>query len=285
MVFRIAQISDTHLSGSKPYFVANFRKVASHIAQAGADLVLHTGDVSLDGSAQEDDLIAARRLHAATGLPLRFIPGNHDIGESQDAPDVAGPPRLSPATRERYLRHFGRDYWCLAVPGWRILAINDFLLGSNLAAAHEQICAVRAAAAAARGVRLALFTHRPLFQVSPGDAEIGGRFLNPRPRAELLAALGELAPALIASGHVHQFVSKDGLAGPGSRQIWAPATSFVLPATRQPHYGLRSTGYVEHVLTPDGRHFSRLVPVPGLDCPSLADYPEAYAQYLNADPC
>src|SRR5262249_61431625 len=103
MVFRIAHISDTHLSDNKPYFVANFRKVARHIAQAGADLVLHTGDVSLDGSAPEDDLIAARRLHAATGLPLRFIPGNHDIGESQDAPAVAGPPRLSRASPRSHL--------------------------------------------------------------------------------------------------------------------------------------------------------------------------------------
>jgi hypothetical protein len=75
---------------------------------------------------------------------------------------------------------------------------------------------------------------------------------------------------------------KEGLAGPGSRQIWAPATSFVLPPTRQAHYGLRLTGSVEHLLKPDGRHFSRLVPVPGLECPSLADYPEAYAQYLEA---
>src|SRR5262245_22015452 len=255
MVFRIAHISDTHLSGNKPYFVGHFRKVASHIAHNGADLVLHTGDISLDGSAQEDDLIAARRLHAATGLPLRFIPGNHDIGDSQDAPELAGPPKPSRATRERYLRHFGQDYWGLPVPGWRILAINDFLLGSNLAAVDEQIGAVRQAAAAARGVRRALFTHRPLFHVSPDDAEIGGRFLNPRPRAGLLAALGEVAPALIGCGHVHQFVSKQGLAGPASRQIWAPATSFVLLATRQPHYGLRLTGYVEHLLKPDGRHF------------------------------
>jgi 3',5'-cyclic-AMP phosphodiesterase len=158
------------------------------------------------------------------------------------------------------------------------------LAGQQSCLAREQICAARKAAAADRGVRLALFTHKPLFHLSRGDAEIGGRFLNPRPRAELLAALGEVTPALIGSGHVHQFVSKEGLAGAKSRQIWAPATSFVLP-TRQPHYGLRLTGYVEHVLKPDGGHFSRFVPVPGLECPSLADYPEAYAQYLEAGPC
>jgi 3',5'-cyclic-AMP phosphodiesterase len=86
MVFRIGQISDTHLSASKPYFVGNFLKVVEHISTRGADLVLNSGDMLLDGAAQEEDLIAAKRLHARLDLPLRFIPGNHDIGESQDTP-------------------------------------------------------------------------------------------------------------------------------------------------------------------------------------------------------
>jgi 3',5'-cyclic AMP phosphodiesterase CpdA len=124
MVFRIAHISDTHLSGTKPYFAANFLKVVNQISSRGADLVLNSGDMSLDGSAQENDLIEARHLHDTLALPLRFIPGNHDIGESQDAPGSRGLPSLSAATRRRYLRHFGADYWCLHVPGWRLLAIK-----------------------------------------------------------------------------------------------------------------------------------------------------------------
>ena len=62
MVFRIAHISDTHLSGTKPYFAANFLKVVNQISSGGADLVLNSGDMSLDGSAQENDLIEARHL-------------------------------------------------------------------------------------------------------------------------------------------------------------------------------------------------------------------------------
>jgi len=72
-----------------------------HIASIGANLVLHTGDISLDGSAQEDDLIEAKRLHEVVDPPLRFIPGNHDIGESQEAPGHAGLLMLSALTRER----------------------------------------------------------------------------------------------------------------------------------------------------------------------------------------
>jgi Icc protein len=276
MAFRMAQISDTHLSARKPYFVANFLRVADHIANTGADLVLNSGDMSLDGAAQEEDLIAAKRLHARLHLPLRFIPGNHDIGESQDTPVRRGQPLLAPLTRRRYLAHFGPDYWSLHVPGWRILAINDFLLGSNLAGAEEQIRFVRQVAATADGGALALFTHRPLFHASPDEQDVTARFINPGPRAELLAALGEIRPALVASGHVHQFVSNFRA---GSHHIWAPSTGFIVPDARQPRYGLKQTGYVEHVFMPNGSHISRLVRVRALACPSIVEFPEAYAQY------
>jgi 3',5'-cyclic AMP phosphodiesterase CpdA len=73
MTFRIAQISDTHLSRRKPLFVENFDIVAGAPAASAPDLVLNTGDMSLDGVADESDLAEARRLHGAIGLPTRFI--------------------------------------------------------------------------------------------------------------------------------------------------------------------------------------------------------------------
>ncbi|HEX2337987.1 MAG TPA: hypothetical protein VHI72_16110, partial [Hyphomicrobiaceae bacterium] len=44
-------------------------------------------------------------------------------------------------------------------------------------------------------------------------------------------------------------------------------------------YGLKQTGYVEHLLQPDGRHLSRLVCVGGLERLNIANFPQAYAQY------
>jgi Icc protein len=75
----------------------------------------------------------------------------------------------------------------LQVPGWRLLAIKDFLLGSDLAAADEQIRFVREIVSTAGRAALALFTHRPLFHLSPDEQEVTGRFVNPQPRAMLLA--------------------------------------------------------------------------------------------------
>src|SRR5262245_15535775 len=95
------------------------------------DLVVNTGDMALDGVAEEHDLAEARRLHDAIGLPERFVPGNHDLGESHDVPDSKETP-ISMASRQRYLSHFGDDYWQFDVPGWRLIGVNSQLLASNL---------------------------------------------------------------------------------------------------------------------------------------------------------
>jgi hypothetical protein len=148
--------------------------------------------------------------------------------------------------------------------------------GSGRAPGARQPATTAAIVATAGQAALALFTHRPLFYLSPDEQEVSGRFVNPQPRGMLLAALGSAKPALIGSGHVHQFVSHDRW---GSHHIWAPSTGFILPAASQPHYGLKQTGYVEHVLNPDGSHFSRIVKVRELASPSITDFPDAYAQY------
>ena len=70
MAFRIAQISDTHLSETRPYFVDNFVRIGEAIRAAKPDLVVNTGDMSLDGASEDGDLAASRLLHDALGLPL-----------------------------------------------------------------------------------------------------------------------------------------------------------------------------------------------------------------------
>ncbi len=101
MAFRIAQISDTHLSESKPYFVDNFVRIGEALRAAKPDLVVNTGDISLDGASEERDLAASRLLHDALGLPLRFLPGNHDLGDAQETAKGEAP--IDAGRRARYL--------------------------------------------------------------------------------------------------------------------------------------------------------------------------------------
>jgi Icc protein len=275
MTFRIAQISDTHLSREKPFFSRSFARVAAHLAAQRSDLVINSGDMALDGPSRESDLAEARGLHDAIGLPCRFIAGNHDCGESQDAP---AHPALLPITherRERYLKHFGEDFWLLDVPGWRVIGMNAQLLGSDLIDAGEQLDFLRDAADGSDDRRIALFVHKPLFHVSPDEAVVGGRFVNPEPRRRLLDIFEAKAPALVCSGHVHQYFSNRAQ---GVHHVWAPSTGFIIPDSRQPIYGVKRVGYLEHRLEADGSHGSELVIVPGVPTLSIADFPDAYGQ-------
>jgi 3',5'-cyclic AMP phosphodiesterase CpdA len=272
MVFRIAQISDTHLSEEKPFFIENFRRIGAALRADRPDLVLNSGDISLDGAAGEADLAAARALHDALDLPIRYLPGNHDLGDSQDAP-AHGEGAIDAASRDRYLRHFDADFWSFDVPGWRVLGINAQLLGSDLGAADEQETVIAEAAATLDDRALALFLHKPLFDRDRDETAVTGRFVNPVPRRRLLALLAEAPPALVACGHVHQYRETRA---DGALHVWATSTAFVIPDARQPRYGLKEVGYVEHRLHADGRAESRLVQVLGAPTLNIADFPGAY---------
>jgi 3',5'-cyclic AMP phosphodiesterase CpdA len=271
MTFRIAQISDTHLSETRPYFVDNFVRIGEALRASKPDLVVNTGDVSLDGASHEDDLAAGRRLHDKLGLPLRFLPGNHDLGDAQETASHGEFP-IDAERRARYLRYFGPDWWSFDVPGWRILGLNAQLLGSDLAEAAEQDTAIAQAMDGLGQRSLALFLHKPLFDQTVGESAISSRFLTPAPRQHLMTALG-VVPALVVSGHIHQYRSLDAQ---GSHHVWGPSTAFVLPERIQPLYGLKEVGYVEHHLHEDGRHDSAFVRVPDVPTLDVTTLPRIY---------
>jgi len=272
MTFRIAQISDSHLSDAKPFFVDNFQRIGEALRGSRPDLVMNTGDISLDGASHEGDLAAARVLHDSLGLPVRFLPGNHDLGDSQDAPGHHESP-IDADRRARYLAHFGPDWWSFDVPGWRVLGLNAQLLGSDLVAAALQETAIAEAVSDLGTRRLALFLHKPLFDRTADEWENTGRFINLAPRRRLLGCLGVTTPALVVCGHVHQYRATESA---GVCHVWGTSTAFVIPDRLQPRYGIKEVGYVEHALRPDGTHSSLLVRVPGVSTLDIADFPEAY---------
>src|SRR6476660_8386046 len=104
------------------------------------------------------------------------------------------------------------------------------MLGSDLPEAAEQ------EVAAAQGMQglglrsLALFLHKPLFDQTPDESTISNRFLTPAQRGRLSTMLG-VVPALVVSGHIHQYRSSDA---DGSHHVWGPSTAFVVPERIQP---------------------------------------------------
>jgi 3',5'-cyclic AMP phosphodiesterase CpdA len=94
MAFRIAQISDVHLSARRPFFQHNWEVLLDHLDQAAPDLVVSTGDMMIDGSDHDSELDFAADQFRRLGREVLFVPGNHDIGNSR--PDVRGGETRSP---------------------------------------------------------------------------------------------------------------------------------------------------------------------------------------------
>jgi 3',5'-cyclic AMP phosphodiesterase CpdA len=256
-MMRIIQISDTHLSPGKAHFTDNWAPLADWIAQQRPDLVIHTGDVTVDGADVEEDLRYTAELLRGLGARFRAVPGNHDVG---DAGHVSQP--VSEERLERWRVHFGLDRWVEDVEDWRLIGFDAMLLGSG---GHEETLQTRWLEAVmhdAGGRRIAWFLHRPLFLGRPDESDTGYWSVKPQPRSLLFQLLRRHAVALVASGHLHK---AHDFVRDGTRYIWAPSSAFLVgPAMKAPPMpGENRLGAVVYEF--GGRTIeARIVAVPGL---------------------
>jgi len=251
---RIVHVTDTHLSRSHSYFVDNWEIFCTIIADDPPDLVIHSGDVSFNGPANEDDLTFARMQMDRLPCPWLIVPGNHDIGEA---------PRYSrldqPLNDERiaaWSRHFGMQYWLHDIGDWRLIGIDTALLGSDRPEEIEQRAFLDNALQARDERPVLLVMHMPPFVEAAEDAKVTTSCVIPEARADLLEMCRRGGVQAIACGHLHIHHQKQWN---GIDIVWGPCTSFVNMAQ---WFGrlekFPRTGYVEWQL--EGREFShRLV--------------------------
>jgi 3',5'-cyclic AMP phosphodiesterase CpdA len=247
---RIVQLSDTHISHLGGVPAENMSLLADHINNAiRPDLVVHTGDVVIANPDSAADRDAARRLLALVDAPLRVLPGNHDVGESADAPwkDL-------PVTGERiaaFLSAWGDDRFFL--PGdatnrsgdWVFIGLNSERFGSGLPQEDEQWDWLAGAAERARGKSVMLFLHKPLWW--PGGSQ-SGLTIPAAARDRLTALFAGARLRVVANGHVHRY--RHALEGE-VLTVSAPSATFALPA--EPGHGLAAgtPGIVEYVIDGD----------------------------------
>src|SRR6266481_1849940 len=195
---RIVQISDTHLSRNKAHFADNWAPLARWIAQQRPDLVIHTGDLTVDGAYVDDDLRYGAELMRGLGIRCRAVPGNHDVG------DVGH--QRQPVNDERLLHwraYFGPDRWFEDIGDHRLIGLDAMLLGTGEPEEAAQAAWLAAVMAGAEGRHIAWFLHRPLFLDGPDGGDTGYWSVKPRPRAELMALVRRYSVCLVASGHLH----------------------------------------------------------------------------------
>ena len=159
MAVRLVQISDTHLSPTRDTFVANTRRMWEALHQTPPDLIVNTGDISLDGADNDAELRFAAALHRDLPAEALLLPGNHDVG---DYAVLGGRQAATQERLDRWLSIVGSDRFVRDVPGWRLIGLNSQILDSGLDAEEEQWEALAAAVSGAAGRSIALFLHKPL---------------------------------------------------------------------------------------------------------------------------
>ncbi|ALN71411.1 metallophosphoesterase [Aureimonas sp. AU20] len=265
---RIVQISDTHLSPREPRFDANWQAALAFLKELQPDLVIHTGDLALDGADEargEAELAHGAAAMAGLGDNALILPGNHDVGHF---PGMAQP--VNAERLERWTRLVGPDRFCVDRGGWRLVGLNALLFGQAALGGEEAACAAEAAqwlfleaALDGRDGRpVAIFSHKPVFVERIDEGETGYWGLRPAERARFMALCEAHDVRLHASGHLHSpWIGQHA----GLAITWAPSTAFVLGEGERLGASGRSLGLVLHELTPDGTVDSRLLAVPGLE--------------------
>jgi len=236
---RIALVSDSHLAPAAAAFNANWNAIRRYVAAADIDLTIHLGDITLDGFSDPAQHEHARMLASDWPTPLRFLPGNHDIGDHRPAPHVAAEEPLDLALLDRYGRLFGDDHWRLDAAGWFLLGINAQLLGTDTPAERAQWDWLAKEIEAARGRPVALLLHKPLFWEHPAEDRPHIRYVPTVPRRRLLDLLAASDLRLVISGHTHQALDR---VMAGVRHVWLPSTAYVFPDDKQERIGDKVTG-------------------------------------------
>lgn len=261
MVPTVLQLSDAHLSPRNSLFRANVARVRDAVAAAPPDLVVASGDLSLDGADRDEDLALAAAIHADFPAPLLALPGNHDTGSH---PRTMAAQPFDTQRLDRFRRHCGAGRGLHDLPGWRVIGLNSEVMGTGHPEEAAQAAFIALAVADLGPRRIALFLHKPVFVTEPEDPDFDYWSVPPQARAALAPILAHPNLRLVASGHLH--LHHEFARGP-VRYVWAPPLSFVVNAADQPGMpGQRRTGALLHRLHAD--HVETvLVAPPGMEAP------------------
>lgn len=257
---RLVQVSDLHLGAGREHHLDNWRKVLAWVARDKPDMVVVNGDLIMSDPDTDSDHAFARTQVDLLGVPTRYLPGNHDIGDNVLFGKMEQ--RVDAERIARFVRHYGEDRWSFGAAGWGFVGINAQLFGSGgLAEEHAQWRFIERAFAEHHGQPIALFLHKPLFLDHPGEGDhddIGLRqsVIDAASRTRLLALAHRHNVRLISCGHKHQTrtFSLDGI-----YHFWAPATACVNGAPSALHWGTREVGFIDYRFRADGSFEHRVV--------------------------
>jgi 3',5'-cyclic AMP phosphodiesterase CpdA len=258
---RLTLLSDPHLSPTHGFFWDNWRVACAAVNAAKPDLVLVAGDLCINGAESDAEMEFAGAALKAIEVPVRAIPGNHDVGD--EPPGQTSEQLIDAARLARWNGVFGSDRFDMRFGAWHLIGINAQLCGSGLPEDEGQRHWLAERLAQAEGP-IALFSHKPLFLDSPEEATPTAASLNLAPRAELMKLIRSAPVRLVVSGHLH---SHRDVIHDGVRYVWAPALSFLHTA----HSGSTPMVAALSLDLSSQAPGVEIVPLPGLVAHDLAE--------------
>ena len=198
--FTFLQLSDSHIGFSKPANPDARATFRAAVAKARAlpvapDFIIHTGDVSQ--LSRDDEFDDADQILKETGLPIFFVPGEHDM--------------LDPDGGKAFLARFGKGsrgagWYSFDHRGVHFVAlvnVADLKPGGMGNLGAEQLAWLKAdLAQRTASTPIVVFAHIPLWTVS---AEWGWGTDDAAQALKLLARFGSVT---VLNGHIHQIAQK-----------------------------------------------------------------------------
>ena len=212
-------VADSHLSPAAPHADEHWSAIVADVGRRRPDLVVHAGDISMDGANDPADLHHTRRRLDELPVPWRAIPGNHDIG---DVGDTAEP--IDERRRGAYEDAFGAGSWDVRLDGWHLVGIDIQTLTSSLPTAavlwgwlEDTVDSGLPPCCSSTDRSCPYGLH---------EYDEPRRYVTGDGRRRLLDLIGRTGVQLVVSGHVHQW--RDVVSGK-CRHVWAPSTWSSLP--------------------------------------------------------
>lgn len=251
----ILQLSDAHLSPRNELFRGNLELIRRIAEEVRPDLVVASGDLSLDGADRDEDLAFTAEMHRAFPGQFLALPGNHDVGSH--ARTMPHQP-IDTARLARFQTHLGDGRGVVDLDGWRIIGLNTEIMGTGHEEETAQATFIADSVADLGERRIALFLHKPVFVTEPEDPTFDYWSVPPHARGALAPVLDHPALRLVASGHLHLHhrVTRGQVSF-----AWAPPLSFIVnPADQEGLPGQRVCGALLHRLDGDGVETTLLSP-------------------------
>ena len=239
-MFRVIQISDTHLTRGDARAIPGWNAALDHFARSAPHLVIHTGDIANDPTSREERAFAMAEL-GRIGAPLRVVAGNHDVGDTPPAPLSVTPEQL-----RQHEAAYGPSRWAEDIPGWRIIGINTQLLGTGLPAERNEWDFLTETLGGAGERDIAVFMHKPPFVFHPAEPQQTTAAVPIAARRRLWEQLKRARVRLVSTGHRHEYrvTHHDGIA-----VVWCPATALI-PETTPPLAGSPLPALIDFVFAP-----------------------------------